>query len=384
VRTIGLLCTLLATFSFACGSLELPRPPGPPADDPRYGEDPFPLDVAIVADDVAAVRTALEAGADANARWSTHGDHFPLQEAIEGRTYHGELTHRAEIVRLLLRHRADPNARWCPFESRGTFAGHTGCRTDSGLTPLMAAAALDQADTTYLLLDAGADPLREGFGAGALEYARGRAVFELLIAAMYDNPATRRARALAYLARDMSRDSRLPQHQTLIARHFLGGGGSPVAVPPPPPPPTPQLARRPLAAPVELDLWARRLDLLLSVGADPNERVSGLWDWTPLAFAINARHAPSVQLLLSYGADPNTRWCTPRAVTPAFACNSARGLTPLMWAAQHGDLDTIRVLLHGGARPEARDDHNRNAVDYAPAASRRAVLDVLAADAGAR
>ena len=376
MRTTTLLCTLLATFSIACGTVELPRPAGLPAEDPSYTEDAFPLDFAIVADDVAAVRAALNAGADPNARWSTHGDHFPLQEAIEGRTYRGELKHRAEIVRLLLQHHADPNARWCPFESRGRFGRFPGCRTESGMTPLMAAAVLDQADVTYLLLDAGADPSRESLGSGTLEFARGRAVFELLMAALYRDPATRRTQALDYLSRNVSRDSMLPRNQTIIARHFLGAPGLPFWVPPPPPPPPPTSTQRKTAA--RPTLWTRRLDLLLSIGADPNERLSGNWDWTPLAFAINAHDAQSVEVLLSYGADPNRRWCAPESISPGFGCNPDHAPTPLMWAAQQGDVDTIRVLLRAGANPNLRDSENRTAIDFAPPAYRRAVLEALA------
>jgi ankyrin repeat protein len=103
-----------------------------------------------------------------------------------------------------------------------------------------------------------------------------------------------------------------------------------------------------------------------------------MWDWTPLAFAINAHDAQSVQVLLSYGADPNKRWCAPPAISLDFGCNPDQAPTPLMWAAQQGDVETIRVLVRGGANPALLDWHKKNAMEYAPSADRRAVLEALA------
>jgi ankyrin repeat protein len=380
VRTTTVLCTLLAAISIACGSPELPHLPGQPDDDRSYAEDPFPLDAAILADNVDAVRSALDAGADPNARWSSHGDHFPLQEAIDAGSYGAERKHRAEIVRLLLRHHADPDARWCPFESRGGFLESRGCQTETGFTALTAAAAYDQADTTYLLLDAGANPLLQDARSGsALEYASGRAVFELLVAGLSRDSATRRPRTLAYLSRNVSRDLALPRNQTVLAQHFAGGATSALWLPPPPPPPPSKSTRRTVARGAsQLHVGARRLDLLLSVGANPNERVRGMWDWTPLAFAVNAHDPQSAQVLLSYGADPNERWCATPVVSPTFECIQMHALTPLMWAAQLGDIETIRVLLRGGANPALLDWRNRRATDFAPPEYRSAVLEALA------
>ena len=162
-------------------------------------EGPLPLDVAVLHDRPDVVRALLEAGADPSVRWTLKGDRFPLQEAIEP-TFRSPVLHRREIVGLLLRHRADPNARWCPSESRlGVPRVMQGCESDGGVTPLIAAAFYDLADTTYLLLGAGADPaVLDGRGFSALDYASGRAVFELLLAAQFRDPATRRAQALTF------------------------------------------------------------------------------------------------------------------------------------------------------------------------------------------
>src|SRR4051812_30517183 len=45
--------------------------------------DPLPLDNAVMRDDPALVLGLLEAHADPSARWSSHGDRFPLQDALE-------------------------------------------------------------------------------------------------------------------------------------------------------------------------------------------------------------------------------------------------------------------------------------------------------------
>jgi hypothetical protein len=185
-------------------------------------DEPLPLDWAILQGRPDVARVLLDAGADPNARWSSRGDRFPLQDAIEWLPFE-HARHRRELIGLLLRHGADPDARWCPFESRAGVPPYIpGCESATGVTPLMAAAAFDQADTTYLLLDAGANPaLTDADGETALDYATGRAVFELLLAAQAPDPATRREKSLA----------------------FRGTGKERSWLPPPPPPPPPSPPR---------------------------------------------------------------------------------------------------------------------------------------------
>jgi len=115
---------------------------------------------------------------------------------------------------------------------------------------------------------------------------------------------------------------------------------------------------------------ARRIELLLGIGADPNQRMSGAVDWTPLALAIASRDPEVVEVLLAGGADPNARWCSVVSIPfvgsqPAPGCHKERGTTPLMWAASLRDDETMRVLVKHGADPTLRDWEDRTALDYA-------------------
>ena len=79
--------------------------------------------------------------------------------------------------------------------------------------------------------------------------------------------------------------------------------------------------------------------LLLSFGADPNER--GINDYTPLHMAVAERQPLAVQILLDAGADPDLR-------TRIDECE-----TPLEMARASGQLD-IAALLERKGRPLRR------------------------------
>jgi hypothetical protein len=197
-----------ALFVACSGPEPLPEPHGPASSAPdrgfpSTGDNPLPLDLAILADAPLRVRQLLESGANPNARWWSRGDRLPIQEAIEFPSYETRQQYRSEIIRLLLQHGADPNARWCPFESRSRDLekfGIRGCTSDGGLTPLIAAAIRNQPDTIHLLLDAGADPaLEDVSGSNTLDYAHEDATLLLLQARMFPERSSRNSETLRYL-----------------------------------------------------------------------------------------------------------------------------------------------------------------------------------------
>src|SRR5262245_20529745 len=61
--------------------------------------------------------------------------------------------------------------------------------------------------------------------------------------------------------------------------------------------------------------------LLLSFGADPNQR--GINDYTALHMAVAIRHAEAVQVLLDAGADPRLRTRIDECETPLEMANAA-------------------------------------------------------------
>jgi ankyrin repeat protein len=341
-----------------------------------------PLDYAIFHGRMDLVRVLLDVGVDPNARWSWRGDRFPLQEAIEDQ-WGSVGSNRAELVRLLLRHGADPHLRWCPFESRGSIGQIQACRSEAGVTALIAATVRDQADVVYVLLDHGADPLMEdGLGSSALDYANGGAVFDLLAAAMFRDAPSRAANVLAYLEnRPPTQGFNGPTiHETPLERAISGGHGSWVSPPPPPPPPLPPNGWRPRPRDIpdraqqELSANAQRVALVLGVGADPNERLTRGQDSTPLAIAIFRRDPGMVEVLLKAGADPDGRWCAMATGTSVpfsvSGCGRDRGFTALMAAAGLGDAVLIEVLLKHRADPAQTTWDGRRALDFAgPAAS---------------
>ena len=73
---------------------------------------------------------------------------------------------------------------------------------------------------------------------------------------------------------------------------------------------------------------------LLEHGADVNATTAELGA-TALMWAVAAPHRPIVEVLLETGADVHV--------------STAKGMTPLLTAAQHGDIETARLLVAAGA-----------------------------------
>lgn len=110
-------------------------------------------------------------------------------------------------------------------------------------------------------------------------------------------------------------------------------------------------------------------NLLLEHGADPNIHSLNAMRVAPLHSAVAGRHYDIASLLIAHGADVNAI--------------QADGFTPLMGAAQNGDLAMVQLLLDHGADVNARVDAraqqfaNMTALDLAESARAYPVVERL-------
>ena len=123
------------------------------------------------------------------------------------------------------------------------------------------------------------------------------------------------------------------------------------------------------------------MEFLLARGA--NADYANDFGKTPLFYAIELGQPRLVELLLDHGADINHAYKSAEQLQPPLAeelpANAAASLaanpcaydiahskrTPLMHAAQHGNVKMLALLVRKGARLEDVDDQGWNALDYA-------------------
>lgn len=374
---------IAAIFVVACDPGPLPRVVDPrlfDSDDAfptNSAEDPLPLDRAIMSGNLSEVRALLKQGSNPNLRWSQRGDRLPIMEVLESPIYHYPITDRAEFLRVLLQHGADPNAKLCPFESRGTWdARMPRCISSKARTALHLAAFYGDRESVQLLLDAGADATwRDWTGASALDYAHDEVVFELISRVLFPDLATRDQKALAWVSDyDGSAYDQTPWRSTAIARALANDGGS-ILIPPPP-------GERSGGTVLQTRVMGR-LRTLLRIGADPNERViSAGFDWPPLMIALWSGQARAAALLLQHNAEIDARVCTRSSarnyrqigVTVDPLCTAANGMTALMESARQNDADDVTLLLEFNADRSLKDWAGRTAVDYASTPGMKEVL----------
>ena len=116
---------------------------------------------------------------------------------------------------------------------------------------------------------------------------------------------------------------------------------------------------------------------LLNAGANPNRRWGQSGDHFALQVLLDHGGSPRIQpietarLLLQHGADPNARWC-PFQTRDSWRrprCTSAKGVTPLMFAAAAGEPGLVELLLAAGADPDAKDWMAGSPLRYAKGAT---------------
>ncbi len=106
--------------------------------------------------------------------------------------------------------------------------------------------------------------------------------------------------------------------------------------------------------------------VLLAHGAPVDARES--WrGQTALMWAAAQNHPAMVRELLAHGADVNARsavqnWERQNTLEPREKWLPPGGLTPLLFAARQGSLESARVLVEAGRRPE----RDRSGWDRAP------------------
>jgi ankyrin repeat protein len=121
------------------------------------------------------------------------------------------------------------------------------------------------------------------------------------------------------------------------------------------------------------------IELLLNQGAQVNTKET--WGGTTaLMWAVSERHTAAAKILIDHGADVNARsyfvpaahgrgfeGTTPVAPKPGQAAEEHAGgwLTPLMFAAREGDVDSARVLVAAGADVNAAGGDGKDALGLA-------------------
>ena len=341
---------------------------------PAFG--PPELVDAAKRSDHAAVRALLAAGADPDAawgdgttalHWAAHRDAPALVADllaagadVDAADDHGItplalacLNGSRLVVDTLLAAGADPNAA-----------------RSNGETPLMTAARVGSLGAARSLLAAGADP-------DAAEAALGQTALMLAVAENH----TPVARLLLETGADVSARSRnrftpllfAAQQGNLEAADLLLSAGADVNESAPDGIGGNTNARSRFvpdtaaaALLVAIDSGHSELArFLLSRGADPGHDGAGR---TALHAAVQRKMPEVVAALLDHGADPDSR-LTRRLPFVSRRIQQANGMTPsnlgatpFFLAASYNDLESMKILVEGGADPTLRTDDETTAL----------------------
>jgi len=297
--------------------------------------------------DIAEVKTAIEGGANANAR-DSYGNTLLMQTAVYA---------KVADLGFLLAHGADVNAanqnghtalmRAMPDLAKVEFLVEHGANiraaTVDGTTPLMMAVRIESAGAVVrYLINKGADlgsTDRTGADAVMMAATEGAAKnLRILLAAGMSGASQRKNGAV-------------PQqfsptvNRNVVDRVLRAQEGSTALT---------------AAAAADCEECVR---LLLDRGADAKaSSKSGLTALLPAAYGGNP---VVVKLLLDAGADVNA--------------TDERGFTPIMMAvnSKAKNVEVVRLLLEHGADVRAKDSAGRTAADWAQTGSRSEIIQAL-------
>ncbi len=239
-----------------------------------------------------------------------------------------------------------------------SLAGHESVSDDelSSFTPLMRAALFGTTDEVRSLVRSGAD---------VNAVAKPVGITPLMCAA--HNPA--KAAILLSAGADANVRTETGHTALLLAADYDGAGatvkmlldrGADVnARSTVPRPVNTAIARAAMRGDVEV------IRMLLEHGASLNDLDKGS---AALLVSVIRGDTRLASFLLGQGADAETRFT---------GIDTAKGSTPLMWAANWGFPEMVRFLLKHGASIEARDDEGLTALMYAASAKDRGNTEVL-------
>ena len=315
----------------------------------RYGDGTTALHWAAHRDDEALVTVLLDAGAAVNAA-DDHGV-TPLSLAC--------LNGSVAVVHALLDAGADTNAA-----------------RSSGETPLMTAARVGNVDVVRLLLAAGADP-------NATEATLEQTALMLAVAENH-TPVTRILLEVDATVSARSTNQFTPllfaaQQGNLETARLLLSAGADVNESAPDGIGGNTNARTRFVADTNAPALLVAIDsghadmalFLLERGADPGHAGAGR---TPLHSVVQQAMPEVVSALLERGADPNPRlerrlpFVSRRILQANGLTPSTTGSTPFLMAASFGDLESMRILVDGGADPLLTTDDGTTALMVAAGA----------------
>ncbi len=338
--------------------------------------DPPDLVAAVRSSDHPAVRALLEGGADPDAaygdgttalHWAAHRDSHAMATDllaaganVDAADDHGvtplalaSLNGSLSIVGTLLAAGADANA------ARG-----------NGETPLMTAARVGSLDVVRSLLAAGADP-------DATETTLGQTALMLAVAENH-TPVARLLLETGAVVSARSKNRFTPllfaaQQGNLEAADLLLSAGADVDESAPDGIGGNTNARSRFVAGTDAAALLVAIDsghselarFLLARGADPDHDGAGR---TALHAAVQRKMPEVVAALLEHGADPDPRMTkrlpfVSRRITQGHGLSPSNiGATPFFLAASYNDLESMRILVAGGADPMLRADDETTAL----------------------